>query len=291
MKPPPEIGVEGAITLLFPEGRPETGVCNLAKVPEAIRCFIGLRYGDDKKGLATALAFYDELGSVPGLEHAYVMEGGFRGTIHLVPERPIGQYQKHFDWVLEAQRDIKTVFDALESKKTRPLGYRYRPIGWKFMRSPGRTTPSAYADAWQVGYNVSGSLNTSMRAIRDTMVHEIFHLNDEEHHNWSRRTLGMLFDGIVSKCGTKIPCLTPYAPMKTTVRGGTYYSFQPDNGDSVHEYTAELASRYFLETRTLLRGEKLSEPAFKCGPSENRESWKAIVDEFFGGVDLVPDCP
>ncbi len=290
-KTPPSIGVEEAVALLYPEGRPEKNGCAGSKPEEEIRCWIALRYADDKKGLATALAFYDELGSVPGLEHEHVMEGGFRGSIHLVPERPIGLYQKHFDWVLDAQREIKTVFDAIESRETKPLGYRYRPVGWKFMRSPGRTTPSAYADAWQVGYNVSGSLNTSMTAIRDTMVHEIFHLNDEEHQNWSRHTLGKLFDGIVAKCGTKIACLKPYAPMKTTVRGGTYYSFQPDNGDAVHEYSAELASRFFLETRAVLRKEKLADPPFKCGPPENAESWKAIVDEFFGGVDLVPDCP
>lgn len=291
--PSPEFTTDEARALLFPEGRerPDISACNpIPDGPKKIRCYIESLYEDDEKGLHTALALYDELGAIPGLEHPYTMEGGFRGMIKLVPERPIGQYQKHFDWVLEAQREIAKVFIEIDAKKTKPVGYRYRPVGWKFLRSVGRTTPSAYADDWRVGYNVSGSLNSSAQAVRDTLVHEIFHLNDDTHKNWSRRTLGHIFDAIVAKCGTKVPCLAPYAPMKTQVRGGTYYAFQPDNGDAVHEYAAELASRYFIETKAALDGAKLTEKPFKCGPSENAESWRAIVDEFFGGVDLVPAC-
>lgn len=278
------------VALLYPEGQPETHECDDADPSSSIHCWIRLRYGDDAKGLATALAFYDELGAVPGLEREHVMEGGFRGEIHIVPERPIGPYQKHFDWVLEAQRDIRRVFGAVEAKAGRPIGYRSQPIGWKFLRSVGRTTPSAYANDWRVGYNVSGSLNTSMRAVRDTLVHEVFHLNDEEHGDWSRKVLGARFDSIVARCGTKLSCLAPYAPMKTTVRGGTYYAFQPDNGDAVHEYAAELASRYFLEARAALDGKAYGEASFKCGPPENAEAWSAIVGEFFGGVDPTPAC-
>jgi hypothetical protein len=29
---------------------------------------------------------------------------------------------------------------------------------------------------------------------------------------------------------------------------------------------------------------------FKCGPAENAKAWAALVEEFFGGVDLVPAC-
>jgi hypothetical protein len=74
------------------------------------------------------------------------------------------------------------------------------------------------------------------------------------------------------------------------VRGGTYYAFQPDNGDGVHEYAAELALRYYREQRALVRGEAPVLPPFKCGPEESARAWSLIVDEFFGGVDLVPDC-
>ncbi|MFO0611250.1 MAG: hypothetical protein U0414_01585 [Polyangiaceae bacterium] len=287
----PRFTSEEALALLYPEGKTlaELG-CTAGDEDEIARCLIRSRYGDDAAGLTTALAFYDEFGSIPGVEGEHDMEGGFRGTIHIVPERPIGKYQTHFDWILAAQRDIRDVFAAIDARKTHDVRYRYKPIGWKFMRSVGRTTPSAYANDWRVGYNVSGSLNKSMNAVRDTMVHEIFHDNDGEANDWSRATLGALYDGIVAKCGTKIACLTPYTPMKTTVRGGTYYAFQPDNGDGVHEYAAELASRYYLETRAAIRGESFPDGRFKCGPEENAKSWSAIVDMFFGGVDLVPAC-
>ena len=75
------------------------------------------------------------------------------------------------------------------------------------------------------------------------------------------------------------------------VRGGTYYAFQPDNGDSVHEYAAELALRYYREHRAVLGATRLARAPFKCGPEENRRAWAAIAAEFFGGVDLVPACP
>jgi hypothetical protein len=35
---------------------------------------------------------------------------------------------------------------------------------------------------------------------------------------------------------------------------------------------------------------KLSQRAFKCGPPENARAWRALVDEFFAGRDLVPAC-
>lgn len=71
---------------------------------------------------------------------------------------------------------------------------------------------------------------------------------------------------------------------------GTYYAFQPNNGNGVHEYAAELAVRYYKEQAEMLRAKRLARPAFKCGPPENARAWKALVDEFFGGRDLVPTC-
>src|SRR6185369_9315892 len=147
-------------------------------------------------------------------------------------------------------------------------------------RSVKRTTPSAYASGWTVAYNVAGSLNTSAGAVRETLFHEIFHLNDAAHGDWSPRVLGPVFDAIVARCGTRVACLRPYAPGDTMVRGGTYYAFQPDNGESVHEYGAELALRYYREQRAVIRRERLAAPAFKCGPDENRRAWTAMVAEF-----------
>jgi hypothetical protein len=57
----------------------------------------------------------------------------------------------------------------------------------------------------------------------------------------------------------------------------------------VREYAAELALRYYRETRAILRKDKPIAP-FKCGPPENARAWTAFVAEFFAGVDLVPAC-
>jgi hypothetical protein len=125
--------------------------------------------------------------------------------------------------------------------------------------------------------------------VRETLFHEIFHLNDGAR-SFSRRALGAIYDGIVARCGARTPCLTPYAPTTTMVRGGTYYAFQPDNGDGVHEYAAEIALRYYQDTRATLRGEPPARRPFRCGPPENARAWALIVSEFFGGVDLLPAC-
>jgi hypothetical protein len=182
------------------------------------------------------------------------MDGGFRGSIRIVPELPIGPHRKHLEAIVEAQRASARLYAELERRAGVPLPYRQRALGWRFFRSVGRTTPSAYAGGWEVGFNVSGSLHSSAQAVLETIVHEVFHLNDQAHGAWSRRVLGPISDALVARCGTRIDCLRPHAPMKTLVRGGTYYAFQPGNGDSAHEYAAELATRYFLEQRCALEG-------------------------------------
>jgi hypothetical protein len=48
--------------------------------------------------------------------------------------------------------------------------------------------------------------------------------------------------------------------------------------------------RYFVEQGEMVARGTLARRAFKCGPAENARAWKALVDEFFGGRDLVPDC-
>jgi hypothetical protein len=159
------------------------------------------------------------------------------------------------------------------------------------VRSVGKHTPSAYATSWTITYNVEGSLLTSAAGVEETLFHELFHLNDEEHGGWSSKTLGADYAAIVTKCGTKVACLAPYAPNSTKVRAtGTYYAFQPNNGDGVHEYAAELAVRYWKEQREIDAHGRLTHRAFKCGPAENARAWKALVDEFFAGHDDVPAC-
>lgn len=254
-----------------------------------IRCMLAHKYDSDKEAMSLALELYADTGDVAAVEAEQTFDGGFRGTIHVVPELPIGPYRKHLEWVARAMHD----FDALFTKVKKPendLRYRWRAILFRFFRSVGRTTPSAYADGWVVSYNVSGSLLQTEQGVRETLFHELFHSNDRAHGDWSARALRTTFDAITRKCAARIACLAPYAPSDTIVRGGTYYAFQPDNGDAVREYAAELALRWYKEHRALSRGEKPEKRPFKCGPVENGAAWAAMTKEFFGSIDLVPSC-
>ena len=286
----PSVAADRAEQILFGDHPP--GACApITDAPAHVRCLLSARYGRSRTALRLVLALYDEMGDVAGSEEETDLDGGYRGTIHLVPALPVGDAEEHLRWILGAQREIEGFLAGLGRRAGAPLSYRHRALAWRFFRSIKRRTPSAYAAAWEVGYNVVGSLNSSAMGVRDTLFHEIFHLNDAAHDGWSRRELGDLVDGIIARCGTDSACLSPYAPTATQVKKtGTYYAFQPDNGDNANEYAAELATRYFIEQRAALRGERPSGVRFKCGPEENRRAWRALADEFFGGVDLVPPC-
>jgi hypothetical protein len=252
------------------------------------------RYAADARSLALTRTLYRRSGIVTGVERAHTMDGGWRGMIRLVPEWPIGRHRRHLEWIVRATDDFERFFAELSSDggAAARMGYRWQPIELRFFRSVNRTTPSAYASDWSIAYNVSGSLHRSADAVRETMFHEIFHLNDRAHGQWSERVLSDLHRSILSRCTNRARrlntgCLTPYAPNRTMVRGGTYYAFQPGNG--VWEYAAELAIRYYREHRSMQLGRRPPK-AFKCGPPENALAWKLLVDEFFAGVDHVPAC-
>lgn len=259
------------------------------------RCAIDARYAADPKAGALANELWAKWRIAPGVEPAHTMDGGYRGMIRIEPAVPVNGDRKHIEWIALAMRDLDRFWTDLEKSAAAPKTkrYRFRPLTLRFMRSMnGKRTPSAYAHDWTVAWNLEGSLHTSADAVRETLVHEIFHLNDRAHAAtsegwWSEPALSKDYDAIVRKCGTAIACLTPYAPNGTIVRGGTYYAFQPGNG--VVEYAAELALRYYREQRAAMW--KLPrEKAFKCGPPENGRAWEAMKSEFFGGVDLVPPC-
>jgi hypothetical protein len=255
-----------------------------------IRCLLAARYAADPTAAGEALTLYLRAGGIAGVLPEEEMEGGFRGRVHLVPEAPLGQERRHLQWITAASVDFDGFFTELARDAPAPIRFRFRDLAFRFFRSVKRTTPSAYAQGWSVAYNVKGSLNTSADAVRETLFHEIFHLDDAAHGGWSARVLRPTFDAIVQRCGTRAACLGPYAPGDTMVRGGTYYAFQPNNGDAVHEYAAELALRYYRENRAAIRGEALKKPGFKCGPAENRRAWEALRGEFFGGADRTPTC-
>jgi hypothetical protein len=254
-----------------------------------VDCLIDARYAGDAKAKALALGLFHDTGDIAGLGADEMMDGGYRGNIHLVPQLPAGGYRAHLAWVASAMKDIDAFFAAQFDPEHEPA-YRWRALAFRFVRSVNKRTPSAYATSWSIVYNVEGSLLISAGGVRETLFHELFHLNDEAHGDWSAKALAKDYDAIVAKCGTKEACLAPFAPNKTVVRGGTYYAFQPNNGNGVHEYAAELAVRYFDEQSEMRAKGKLAHRAFKCGPTENARAWQAMVDEFFAGRDRVPVC-
>ena len=252
-----------------------------AKDPE-----LHVGFNADPKAKAIARALYDDYGHVATVGKDERMDGGYRGAIHLVPELPINGYRTQLEWVASAMRDIDAFFAPMKEPK-----YRWKKLTFRFVRSVGKRTPSAYATGWSITHNVVGSLLKNAQGVRETYFHELFHLNDFDHGDWSKKTLGKEYAAIVKRCGVRMKCLEPYAPNTTKVRAtGTYYAFQPNNGDGVHEYAAELAVRYFKEQTEMRANGKLAKKAFKCGPPTNARAWQALVDEFFAGHDLVPGC-
>ncbi len=306
---PPGPTEEEAVATLYPQGGAPTDCMN----PGRVACLIGRLYTKDTVARDLALDLFRDSGDVAGVEKPFTMDGGFRGSIQIVPELPIGKYRDRLSWVVSSAKDFDDFFrdvqrdaDAGSVRYQDAHGgtvrsqdahggtvrYRWRGVTIKFFRSVGRTTPSAFASPWTFSFNVDGSLLKTETGARETLFHEFFHMNDSGHGDWSPKHFGTDYDAILKKCGTSISCLDPYAPNDTRVIGGTYYAFQQNNGVPVREYGAELALRWYKEHRALLRHEKPPFPkAFKCGPPENARSWNAIVAEFFGGIDLIPPCP
>lgn len=281
-EPAPQIAFADATKLLSPGVRT---TCTTTA------CLLEDAYAADPKAQELALALFRDSGTIAGVGPEEIMDGGYRGKIRLVPQLPLGSYRKHLTWTDAALRSIDTFFGELFADQTAAPSYRWRALSLRFVRSIKKRTPSAYAFGWTIEYNVEGSLLTSAPGVLETLFHELFHNNDFDHGDWSAKTLQQDYDAIVEKCGTKAACLTPYAPNKTRVKAtGTYYAFQPNNGNGVHEYAAELAVRYFTEQRQMLRDGQLAKRAFKCGPPESARAWQALITEFFAGRDLVPAC-
>lgn len=254
----------------------------------AAREAIASRFSEDPAAQTIALSLFDTDADVVGTLAPQVLDGGYRGMIRLVPALPVGPERKHLAWVAAALRDFDDFFAAIAGRSPAAIRYRWRGLSLHFFRSVGKTTPNAFASDWTIAYNVNGSIDTSAAAARETLFHEIFHLDDEDHGDWSQAHLTAPRNAILQRCGARTACLAPYAPTSTIVRRGTYYAFQP--GNDVREYAAEVALRWYREQRAVLRGESFDGRPFKCGPEENRVAWEAVGEEFFGGVDLVPAC-
>jgi hypothetical protein len=257
---------------------------SLASEPR-IRCLVGLRYEDEPPSRELALTFYAETGSLAGLLPEETSDDARGGKAHLLPARPIGANREQLRWIVEAFREYQRFLAALASRA--PVQFRDRPVDFRFFYSENKQAPSAFAVKRNIGYNLYGVVNVSAEAVRDLLFHEIFHLNDGWHDGWSARALAPIHALIVARCGRKKACLLPYSPT-ATMMDGAYYSFA--GSAAVREYAAELALRYYRENRAIVEHEPFMGKPFKCGPPENQEAWRLLVDEFFGGVDLVPEC-
>lgn len=284
---PPGIDLARAQEILFDADgtRPSDSVCSAVDESERIACWIDHRWASDKKAARLARALYTRMGTVSGLLPEQDFDGDYRGIIHFVPQLPVRSDRRHLEWLSSSLFEIDAFFARLGEVPFRRSGLEVR-----FFRSVKRKTPSAIAHGWTISYNVAGSLFSSARRVRETMFHELFHLNDGERGWWSENSpLVNVYERIVARCGKDTRCLTPYAPDTIVVRvpGGTYYAFMPDNG--VKEYAADLGKRYYAEQDAVLHKQKLTKP-FKCQTAENAEAWKLVVDEFFRGIDLVPPC-
>jgi len=254
-----------------------------------IRCRLDKRYASDRMANEQARTLFDRYSIVAGVGRNSRMDGGFRGIIELVPAWPTGRRTRLLGWVLGAHDRIERVLARTRAVAARPVAYEHRGVTYEFVRSVGRHTPSAYASEWTIGFNVEGSLHRNADAVTATLVHEILHLNDEQDR-FTMYALRPLHDSILARCRGASRCLATYAPTRVRVRGGTYYSFQPNNGDAVVEYGAEVASRWFDEHEELERTGRLRSPPFKCGAPENAEAYRRVANQFFGGVDLTPAC-
>lgn len=250
-----------------------------------VRCLVSLRYEDDPASRDLALTLLTETGSLAGLLPEETTEDGRGEKVRLLPARPVGPNREHLSWLISAFRDYKQVLDGLSSRG--PVTFQDRPVDFRFFYSAKGRMPSAFAATRNIGYNLFGAVNVSEDAVRDTLFHELFHLNDGWRGEWSRSALTHIYDRVLGRCGKRNACLSVYAPTDTML-GGTYYAFTKRGG--VREYAAEVALRYYREHRLLLLGKPLPVRPFKCGPSENREAWSLIATAFFGGVDLAPSC-
>ncbi|WP_394842239.1 hypothetical protein LZC95_34815 [Pendulispora brunnea] len=287
LPPEPRITRETAADILFLPGVTRPDAC-VGGDDEIIRCLIRTRYAGDPEAATLATDLYAGSGAVAGVEVERTMDGGYRGMLHLVPALPSKVNRVHLAHVVHAFADYEAFFSALLRDHEGRIPYRWRALAVRFFRSVKARTPSAYASGWTVAYNLAGSLNINDDSVRETLFHEIFHLNDAAHDDWSRRTLKESYDTILARCGTSTACLAPFAPGSTKVRGGTYYAFQP--GNDVAEYAAELAIRYYREQRGALSLGPKVVPPFKCMRPENARAWAALVQEFFAGIDHTSGC-
>jgi len=277
---------------VFPEDPEAVEACSKEPVEHRyVGCLLGLRFAEDEEALELARRLYLRSGIVAGVETGFVIDDGdYRGRVEIEPALPVGEHRRHLELLLDAFDSIGSTIDAIKRRAAAPVRFVAKPRAIRFYVTTNATAPSAYADDDVISYNVRGELWTSSDSVFETLVHELFHLSDEERGDWSEKALLAQYEDIRQRCATSPDCLEPFAPHDTKVDGGIYYAFHPAN--DVREYAAELAIRYVREQR--LRLSSTEPPAdddrFKCRATENAIVWREMSETFFGGFDLVPPC-
>ncbi len=266
-----------------------------ATLPDAdhIECLLQLRFGSEPETLALARALYFDKKTPIGVE-MHTSVDGYRGErVALFPALPVGEHRHHLEWLNAGLERFDAFFERLNERASRPIAFEPRPQGFVFFTTDGPSYPSAYCSDGLIAYNLLGPLHAERDEMHDTLFHELFHINDARHGQpsyWSVQKLDGLYQRILTRCADDHECLERYSPHPTIVPQGTFYAFDHRTGD-VREYAAELALRYFREHEAVLAGTPLAQEPFKCQSEENALSWREVVDEFFGGVDLIPECP
>jgi hypothetical protein len=249
---------------------------------------MAVRWANEPETYAAASDLFRRTGAVLGMETRTSIDGAHLGEVRLWPASPSGAYRHHVDWLAEAIGRYDALLFEVAKAAQAPMEFRTRPHGFRFYRTEERSFPSAYALEGVVAYNLEGELHTNAEDVASTLFHELFHLNDQAHGDWSERTLSPIFDSIREQCGEDHSCFSRFAPDVTQVPDGTYYAFDARTG-SVREYGAELALRWFHENESVLAAGALGRP-FKCDNERNAAAWAMLIGEFFGGGDLVPEC-
>jgi hypothetical protein len=249
-----------------------------------------LRFAADPQALELARALYAK-STLVGPDVRGTVDGYLGGDdVDLYPAWPVGVERRHLQWLDESLDAFDVMMTALGARASRAVTFMARPRAFAFFRTATPSFPSAYYADETIRYNLDGPLHTNARDVRETLFHELFHLNDARAGDWSSRALTEVFDAIRSRCGGDHDCLAPFAPHDTVVPDGTFYAFDERTGN-VREYGAELALRYFIEHESILERSMSVVAPFKCLTAENGVAWSLLADEFFGGADVTPECP
>jgi hypothetical protein len=254
-----------------------------------VECLVDLRFASDPDARELARRLFARTGIVPGIEEKGAIDGYHGAAVELLPALPLGDDRRHLAWLTASFDAYDAFLAAIAARAPRPVTFFARASALRFYRTEPSSFPSAYVLAGTIGYNLEGPLHTNADDVRETLFHELFHVNDEARGAWSQAALGPVYDTILARCGDDHECFTPFAPHDTVVADGTFYAFDERTRD-VREYGAELALRYYREHEAILGSKDPVAPPFKCLAEENRIAWERLRDDFFGGVDLSAEC-